>query len=227
MFLEMFQEIWEKYRIQIIIGILGVGIMACLFLPGIGKADSDNQLEFSKTSTNYRKSESFSPETVNSTSVIKSENRIYVDIKGAVCHPGAYQMKADQRIGDVINAAGGYLKDADSDQVNLAQKINDQMVIYIPKKGEKIPIFNFNSEKNSNENVNSSQNVSTNSGGKVNLNTATVEQLKGLTGIGEKKAQKIIEYRQEHGQFKSVDELKNVNGFGEKSIATLAEQVCV
>ena len=100
------------------------------------------------------------------------------------------------------------------------------MVIYIPRKGEKIPIVNSTSTMNPGTTPSPTATES-NSNGKVNLNTATLEQLKGLTGVGEKKAQKILEYRQQHGQFKSVEELKNVNGFGEKSLATLAEQICV
>ena len=154
------------------------------------------------------------------------EANVYVDIKGAVHHPGAYQMAAQQRVGDAVQKAGGYTPEADPNQVNLAQKITDQMVIYIPRRGEKIPIVNSTSGQNSGTTLNPTATES-NSNGKVNLNTATLEQLKGLTGVGEKKAQKIIEYRQQHGQFKSVEELKNVNGFGEKSLATLAEQICV
>ena len=159
-------------------------------------------------------------------SLTASTGDVYVDIKGAVHHPGAYQMAAQQRVGDAVQKAGGYTPEADPNQVNLAQKITDQMVIYIPRRGEKIPIVNSTSGQNSGTTLNPTATES-NSNGKVNLNTATLEQLKGLTGVGEKKAQKIIEYRQQHGQFKSVEELKNVNGFGEKSLATLAEQICV
>lgn len=225
MLIESLQEFWEKYRIQIIIGGLVVGILGFLFLPGIGGQSNEQQsmTDIRSMSISQRSKKNQAGEIQSLTA---STGDVYVDIKGAVLHPGAYQMAAQQRVGDAVQKAGGYTPEADPIQVNLAQKITDQMVIYIPRRGEKIPIVNSISGQNSGTTLNSMVTES-NSNGKVNLNTATLEQLKGLTGVGEKKAQKILEYRQQHGQFKSVEELKNVNGFGEKSLATLAEQICV
>lgn len=226
MLIESLQEFWEKYRIQIIIGGLVVGILGFLFLPGIGGQSNEQQsmTDIRSMSISQRAKKN---QVGEMQSLTASTGDVYVvDIKGAVLHPGAYQMAAQQRVGDAVQKAGGYTPEADSIQVNLAQKITDQMVIYIPRRGEKIPIVNSISEQNSGTTLNPRVTES-NSNGKVNLNTATLEQLKGLTGVGEKKAQKILEYRQQHGQFKSVEELKNVNGFGEKSLATLAEQICV
>ena len=225
MLIESLQEFWEKYRIQIIIGGLMIGILSFLFLPGIGGRPNEQQpmTDIRPMSIRKKKKKSQAGEMKSLTA---STGDVYVDIKGAVHHPGAYQMAAQQRVGDAVQKAGGYTPEADPNQVNLAQKITDQMVIYIPRRGEKIPIVNSISGQNSGTTLNPTATES-NSNGKVNLNTATLEQLKGLTGVGEKKAQKIIEYRQQHGQFKSVEELKNVNGFGEKSLATLAEQICV
>lgn len=225
MLIESLQEFWEKYRIQIIIGGLVVGILGFLFLPGIGGQSNEQQSmnDIRSMSISQRSKKNQAGEIQSLTA---STGDVYVDIKGAVLHPGAYQMAAQQRVGDAVQKAGGYTPEADPIQVNLAQKITDQMVIYIPRRGEKIPIVNSISGQNSGTTLNPMVTES-NSNGKVNLNTATLEQLKGLTGVGEKKAQKILEYRQQHGQFKSVEELKNVNGFGEKSLATLAEQICV
>lgn len=225
MLIESLQEFWEKYRIQIIIGGLVVGILGFLFLPGIGGQSNEQQsmTDIRSMSISQRSKKNQAGEIQSLTA---STGDVYVDIKGAVLHPGAYQMAAQQRVGDAVQKAGGYTPEADPIQVNLAQKITDQMVIYIPRRGEKIPIVNSISGQNSGTTLNPMVTES-NSNGKVNLNTATLEQLKGLTGVGEKKAQKILEYRQQHGQFKSVEELKNVNGFGEKSLATLAEQICV
>lgn len=224
MLTEYFQGFWEKYRVQIIIGGLVIGILVFLFLPGIG-CQKEQQ-----STGNYQqdlvRNSSKRSQTGGERSFVASNEDIYIDIKGAVHHPGAYQMGTQQRVGDAIQKAGGYTTEADPNQINLAQKIADQMVIYIPRKGEKFPIVNSTSIQNSGITPNPTAAEST-SNGKVNLNTATLEQLKELTGVGEKKAQKILEYRQQHGQFKSVEELKNVNGFGEKSLATLAEQICV
>ena len=225
MLIESLQEFWEKYRVQIIIGGLVVGILAVLFLPGIG-GQSNEQRSMTDIRPTSISQDSKKSQAGEMKSLATSTGDVYVDIKGAVHHPGAYQMATQQRVGDAVQKAGGYTPEADPNQVNLAQKITDQMVIYIPRKGEKIPIVNSTSTMNPGTTPSPTATES-NSNGKVNLNTATLEQLKGLTGVGEKKAQKILEYRQQHGQFKSVEELKNVNGFGEKSLATLAEQICV
>lgn len=228
MLIEYIQEFWEKYRIQVIIGALVIGILGFLFLPEVGQLNDRQSVASIPPASINQISGKKHLEEVKSTSV--SNGDVYVDIKGAVHHPGAYQMGNHQRVGDAVQKAGGYTAEADPNQINLAQKITDQMVIYIPRKGEKIPIVNSNLTSNLDNGGEANLRPTTtesNPNGKVNLNTATLEQLKGLTGIGEKKAQKIIEYRQQHGQFKSIEELKNVNGFGEKSLATLAGQICV
>lgn len=216
---DYFHTIWDKYRVYFIIGGLLLGILIILFLPETNsktlkqdKIKNTALISCQSSNHSYRQNDDRLGESKN----------IYVDVKGAVHHPGAYQVNSEQRVGSVIQKAGGYTDNADISQVNLARKIKDQMIIYVPQKGEKIPIYNDNLEDHSMHfSGDSSQSE------KINLNLATIDQLKGLTGIGEKKAQKIIEYRQQHGQFKSVEELKNVNGFGEKSVATIIDQVCV
>lgn len=118
---------------------------------------------------------------------VEDKEDIYVDLKGAVRHPGAYRVKNGQRIGNAIQKAGGYTDDADTNQVNLAQMVRDQMVVYVPHKGEKIPI----SGDNLGDNFSSIQSsVNPNHSGKVNLNLATIDQLKKLTGVGGKEGSK-------------------------------------
>ena len=118
---------------------------------------------------------------------------------------------------EAIEQAGGSLPTADLNQVNLAKQLTDQQVIYIPLVGEKIA------------GANNIQTGSSADGDQpiVNLNTATKEQLQTITGIGEKKADKILAYRQEHGEFKSVEELKSVDGFGDKTVAKLQSSLSV
>lgn len=225
--IEKIKDIWDEHRNKIIIIGLVIGILVSLFVP-TSNAKSENKNEINQYV--YSKGESSTPSLSKTTnSNVALDQLIYVDVKGAVLHPGAYKMKANQRIGDVINKAGGLKEDADENQINLAKRIVDQMVIYVPGKGEKRVIDNdLNQTENLNETSatikNENNNEQTN---KVNLNSATIEQLKGLDGIGEKKAQKILDYRQQHGGFKKVDELKNVDGIGDKSYERLATQVCV
>ena len=144
---------------------------------------------------------------------------IYVDVKGEVHHPGVYQMKAENRVKDLIEAAGGFTPLADDQKLNLAQLLEDQMVIVVPKKGEEV-----NSELAQTPTPHKKE---VEKEGKVNINTATVEELKTLKGIGEKKAEAIIEYRKQNGSFKNKEELMKVRGIGKKLYESFEERVVV
>ena len=144
---------------------------------------------------------------------------IYVDVKGEVHHPGVYQMKAENRVKDLIEAAGGFTPSADDQKMNLAQLLEDQMVIVVPKKGEEV-----NSEL---AQAPAPHKKEVGKEGKVNINTATVEELKTLKGIGEKKAEAIIEYRKQNGSFKNKEELMKVRGIGKKLYESFQERVIV
>lgn len=149
----------------------------------------------------------------------RPETMIYVDIKGAVKVPGIYQLKNQQRIWDALALAGGVSEDADTAQVNYAQKVKDQMIIYVPKKGEAVA--------QSLETLQESAPAQQNQEEKINLNTATEAELQTISGIGAKKAQEIIRFRDEQGPFKTVEELKNVPGIGEKTVERLKDMLTV
>ena len=148
---------------------------------------------------------------------------IKVDVKGAVKSPGIFTAQAGDRVIDLISSAGGFTEKADTDKVNFAQIIEDQMVIYVPEIGEE--------DKGNLENiqVGTSGDAVTKgpSGGLVNLNTATQEDLQTLTGIGPSKADAILEYRETVGKFKEVDELKQVTGIGDKTFERLRDSISV
>ncbi|MCU6600528.1 helix-hairpin-helix domain-containing protein [Peribacillus frigoritolerans] len=148
---------------------------------------------------------------------------IKVDVKGAVKSPGIFTAQAGDRVIDLISAAGSFTEKADTDKVNFAQIIEDQMVIYVPEIGEE--------DKGNLENiqVGTSGDAVTKgtSGGLVNLNTATQEDLQTLTGIGPSKANAILEYRETVGKFKEVDELKQVTGIGDKTFERLRDSISV
>lgn len=139
---------------------------------------------------------------------------IFVDIKGAVKKPGVYQMKVGDRVKDAIDAAGGLTAEADSQKVNFAQRVEDQMVIVVPKVGEEAEAIPAGA---------TSKEVSKE--GKVNINTATVEELKTLKGVGEKKAEAIIEYRKKNGSFKTKEDLMKVRGIGKKLFESFEERI--
>lgn len=160
--------------------------------------------------------------------VSSHDTRVFVDVQGAVAHPGLYEFAAEMRVADAIKAAGGLTAKADRRQVNLASRLTDQQQLTIPQKGE-------HAASSSGQTTTPAATKAAQAGGSgtakssggtvVNLNTATVSDLQQLTGIGEKKAQKIVDYRTAHGSFQTVKDLAQVPGFGEKTVANLQDQL--
>lgn len=173
--------------------------------------------------------------------------KMYVDIKGAVKNPGVYQVNEENIINDVINLAGGLLDKAYVENINLSKKVQDELVIYVYTKDEikknnlqenqtcssnnyiitectenKVSIITSNENNENTENNNSSVSSSL-----ININIASIEELTTLPGIGESKAQNIINYREENGYFKTIDEIKNVNGIGEATFDQLKKYITV
>lgn len=144
---------------------------------------------------------------------------IVIYITGAVKAPGVYTLEEGKRIKDAIDIAGGYLDDADLLHINLAQKLEDEDKLYIPKVGEVLD-----------ENMDS---LSTVSGGtsdkndKININKASLEELDTLPGIGAVTAQKIIDHRTQNGPFKTIEDIKNVSGIGDKKFEQLKDKIRV
>ena len=135
------------------------------------------------------------------------EETIMVDIKGEIQNPGTYELEIGNRIIDVINKSGGLTDDADVRSINLSEKLEDEMLIIIPSKEELVnnqPVIN---SKN-NTNVNQAQDS------KISINTANVSTLMTLKGIGQKKAESIVEYREKNGLFKKIEDITNVSGIG-------------
>ena len=142
---------------------------------------------------------------------------ITVDVKGAVKSPGIYDLPLGSRVHDAVQKAGGLTEEADSKSLNLAQKISDEALVYVPTKGEEA----------ASQQAASGTSPSTSKEKKVNLNKASLEELKQVKGLGGKRAQDIIDHREANGKFKSVDELKKVSGIGAKTIEKLKDYVTV
>ena len=145
------------------------------------------------------------------------QDLITVDVKGAVKSPGIYDLPVGSRVNDAVQKAGGLTEQADSKSINLAQKVSDEALVYVPTKGEEV----------ANQQTNSGAPSSTSKDKKVNLNKASLEELKQVKGLGGKRAQDIIDHRESNGKFKSVDELKKVSGIGAKTIEKLKDYVTV
>ena len=205
-FFDEWKEKWESWS-QAVKGAVIGGVL--LLLVGVGgllpkKEEAVEESEALVTTVLAEKTEE------NTT----LEAVIFVDIKGEVKKPGVYQMKVGDRVKDALDAAGGLTAEADSQKVNLAQRVEDQMVIVVPKVGEEAEAIPAGA---------TSKEVSKE--GKVKINTATVEELKTLKGVGEKKAEAIIEYRKKNGSFKTKEDLMKVRGIGKKLFESFEERI--
>ena len=166
------------------------------------------------------------------------DDLVYVDIKGAVKKPGVYKINSDKKIIDVITMAGGLMENANTDNINLSKKVTDEMVIIIYTNEEVknsnivdtvIKVIdkecvcpNIQNDGCINTEINDSI---TNVNKTININTATLEELMSINGLGEAKAKAIIKYREENGYFKIIDDLLNVSGIGEVLFEKIKEYI--
>ena len=205
-FFDEWKEKWESWSLSAKAAVIG-GIL--LILVGVGGLFSKKEVSMEETEVVV--TTMLAEKTEVSTT---QETVIFVDIKGEVRNPGVYQMKVGDRVKDALEAAGGLTAETDSQKVNLAKRLEDQMVIVVPKVGEEaeeIPAGETRNEATKE--------------GKVNINTATVEELKTLKGVGEKKAEAIIEYRKKNGSFKTKEDLMKVRGIGKKLFESFEERI--
>lgn len=154
----------------------------------------------------------------------------YVDIKGAIKVPQVVPVTPGMRVHDVVEMAGGVTGEADQSQVNLAQLVTDQMVIYVPKVDEEVSPSTealVADSKVTESAVSERSGDGTSDGDLVNINTADTTMLQTLSGIGEKRAADIINYRETNGLFETVDDLDQVSGIGEKTMEKLRPLITV
>lgn len=218
---------------RLFVSIIGVLVVVfCFFLWMTCGAGNSMEAETSYTdvttlSTSSSKQSSKSLTEVSSQSQTegseKVKSKVTVDVKGAVVKPGVYTLKAGARVTDVIQKAGGMTEDADAKSVNLAASLSDEEVIYVANKYENVSVL----DQSGTGQVSDKGGQAVSKDGKINLNTATSEQLQTIPGIGAKRAEDIIAYRESHGDFQSVDDLKNVSGIGDKTLDKIRESIYV
>ena len=157
----------------------------------------------------------------------ENKNIIVVHVSGAVNNDGIIELEEGSRVSDAIEKAGGLKENAYTKDINLAYKVEDEMKIYIPTIDER----NKYSEENDKDAAdNKFKNDSTNikdKNSKININTATKEQLESLPGIGESTSIKIIEYRNQNGKFKDIQDIKNIKGIGESKFNNIKDKIDV
>lgn len=183
--------------------------------------------------------------------------KIKVDVKGAVNNPGVYELELGSRVIDAINASGGLMEGANTSIINLSKKLEDEFVIVIYTDNDLRDVVmdkyvinnnncpstindacivnseNSNKQTDTNTKSNSIQKTTQrkinedNTNSIVNINTATLEELMTISGIGESKAKAIISYREENNGFKSIDELTNVSGIGVSTFEKIKDSITV
>ena len=174
------------------------------------------------------------------------DTKVLVDVKGEVITPGVYELTTDNTVIDAINKAGGLTKLSDTSNINLSKKLENEMVIIVYSKSEikkmnepklECPPCNdacikeedekakLDNETPKDTTANNDQVNQTNT--KININTATSEQLQTLDGIGEAKAKAIIDYRKKNGQFKNIEDLKNVSGIGDSVYEKIKNNITI
>ena len=213
---------------KIILGILGGIVAAFICYYVYGKEESpevelDNTLEIEEQVTEEE---------------VYRDDTIFVHVSGAVNKEGVIELKVNSRISDAIEKAGGVREDAYVKDINLAYKLEDGMKIYIPtiqenevKKNKK----EANEETNiTQEHITTSSGIETNDNSKrevkdskININTATQTQLETIPGIGPSIALKIIAYREENGEFKTIEDIKEVSGIGEAKFEKMKDYIRV
>lgn len=167
---------------------------------------------------NNENNESKNKESENQENV--DNGKIVVDIKGAVKNPKEYELKEGSRIRDLIEIAGGLTAEADEEKIYFSKILEDEQCIKIYKIGEEVLDSEIEAQGQQEKGTGT-----VDSKGMININKATVEELMTIPGIGQTKAQSIVDYRNENGKFKSVDELTNITGIGVKTLEKLRDKV--
>lgn len=204
------EKIKDKFVLLIVLGIFClVGIMMYVILPK-NRTEFDSSLELVSEVSSI----------TSDTNEEEISDKFYVDIKGAVVSPGVYEVSDDMRVLDVVKLAGGLTEASDDKKVNLAEKLIDQMVIYIPEIGEEG--FELVTQVSTGD-----KSITEQDSKLININTSSASELQSLNGVGEKKAEKIIQFREENGSFKTIEDLKKVDGIGEKTFDSLKSQITI
>lgn len=220
-----------RYRKQIIIGIIvlilliSIGMSISIYYSKTNKKDKSEEIVIKKEEIDLERESD-------------DKELLKVDIKGEILYPGIYSLIDSSRVIDVIELAGGLTENADTSVINLSKKIKDEMVIiiyshdqvtnFIATKEQEKYLQNKCHESDDNSLINDAC-ITDNEQvvGLININTATIDELMTLKGIGESKAEDIIAYREQNGGFKSIEEIMNISGIGENLYAKIKENITI
>ena len=208
--------------------IIFAGVIVLVFLlanilsnDGIKDIFTKNEDEIIMTNTTEEKDEISEKIEESSNNLSNEDKKVY--ISGEVVNSGVYDIKDGDRLDDLVKRAGGFTEKADLNSINLAMRLEDQMKIYIPNIDENQNISTSDTNLAIGE-INTSNTYTQSQ--KINLNLATKEELMSLPNIGEKRAQAILDYRQEN-KFQKIEDIKNVSGIGDKYFEAMKDLITV
>ena len=208
-----------------LIGIAAVLVMVAVVVAGrlFGAATTtDFQItkggDIQESAVTHRASSSVS---VSSSS---ANATLFVHVTGAVVSPGLYELETGARMADAVQAAGGFAGDAVPESVNLARPLSDGEQIIVSSRDEAAAASVDNRQYHADA---ESSEVAASSKGLVNINKADASELTTLPGVGEATARKIVDDRTENGGFKTIEDLKRVSGIGDKKFESIRDLICV
>ncbi len=193
------------------------------------ESENEEVIDIFKDEEEEKEQETVSPDNVQ----YEEDNidKVVVDIKGMVVNPGVYEVESTKRVNDVIEMAGGLIEGADTSLINLAKIVSDEMTIIIYSSNEVLEKYKsevclcdcpeITNDACINSDITSDQNTV------VNINTARKEELMTISGLGDAKADAIIKYREENGNFNSIEEIKNVSGIGDSLFEKIKDYITV
>lgn len=199
----------NQYKYYVLAIAAGLIVFTYLLVSFINQPEETLSFEYSEDTEDISESAAEPPELPTT---------VFVEVKGAVVSPGVYELPAEARVKNVLDVAV-LSENADLLTVNQSAKLTDEMVVYIPYEGEiddETAVKTFSTAAK--ENV---------AAGQVNINTASIAELTTLNGIGEKKAQAILTYREEQGLFTTLEEIKNIPGIGDKTFENLKPYITI
>lgn len=209
----------------IVIGIIIIAVIIFIVL-NIGKVTEFNKEEKENTTINVSIEESKNDIEEKEIKENKEETKemgtgIFVHIDGWIQNPGVYEIKENDRVNTIIEKAGGLKEGASIKSINLAARLSDGDKIYIPNREEEKQIETTEVKGNNTGTVKITKNS------KININKASISELKQITGIGESTANKIIDYRDNVGKFKKIEDIKKVKGIGDSKYESIKDKITI
>ncbi len=197
------------------------------FLYGCGSEQmvmvSDDTEELLEESSSLEADDTYADDSDDTTDT--EDAYIYVFVCGAVVNEGVYELEPDARVEEALDAAGGFTEEADTDAVNLAETLADEQKLYFPTEDE-VASGDWQSQDETSVTVTNANEEGSDTD-KININSASKEELMTLSGIGEAKAAGIINYREENGAFNSIEDIMNVSGIGESLYRNIKDAITI